>query len=132
VQRHELPPDADFLRTVNSQSSIARGPAAGEGGSPGPLSAQVRPAGADDKEGKKEVDMLPAIASALSGLAAHQRLLEDSARRIARIGRPPPAEPVDLARESVQIMVARTGYEANLRTIKVADEMLGTLLDVLA
>jgi hypothetical protein len=76
--------------------------------------------------------MLPAIASALNGLATHQRLLEDSARRIARAGWPPPAEPVDLARESVQILVARTGYQANLRTIKVADEMLGTLLDVLA
>jgi hypothetical protein len=76
--------------------------------------------------------MLPAIASALGGLAAHQRLLEESAGRIARVGRPPPAEPVDLPRETVQILVARTGYEANLRTIKVADEMLGTLLDVLA
>lgn len=48
------------------------------------------------------------------------------------MGWPPPAKPVDLPRETVQILVARTGYEANLRTIKVADEMLGTLLDVLA
>ena len=76
--------------------------------------------------------MLPAIASALGGLAANQRLLEESARRIAWVGWPPPAKPVDLPRETVQILVARTGYEANLRTIKVADEMLGTLLDVLA
>jgi flagellar basal body rod protein FlgG len=76
--------------------------------------------------------MLRALGAALGGLAANQRLLEDSARRIARVGRPPPAEPVDLPAATAQLIVARRGYQANLQTIKVTDEMLGSLLDVLA
>lgn len=44
------------------------------------------------------------------------------------------AEPsdVDLAEEIPQLMMAKAGYSANLKTFKAQDEMLGSLLDVMA
>jgi len=39
---------------------------------------------------------------------------------------------VDLGEEIPQTMLTRTGYEANLTMIKTADEMLGSVLDILA
>jgi flagellar hook protein FlgE len=39
---------------------------------------------------------------------------------------------VDLSEEIPQTILTRTGYEANLPVIKTADEMLGSLLDILA
>ena len=38
---------------------------------------------------------------------------------------------VDLTEEIPQMMVTQRGYEANLKTLKNQDEMLGVLLDVL-
>lgn len=37
---------------------------------------------------------------------------------------------VDLAQEMVGMMVTRRSYEANVKAIKTADEMLGTILDL--
>lgn len=37
---------------------------------------------------------------------------------------------VDLAEEMVGMIVTRRAYEANVKAIKTADEMLGTLLDM--
>jgi flagellar hook protein FlgE len=39
---------------------------------------------------------------------------------------------VDLGEEIPQTMLTQTGYEANLTMIKTADEMLGSVLDILA
>lgn len=38
---------------------------------------------------------------------------------------------VDLAEELPQTMIAKTGYEANLKMIKTQDEMMGSLLDII-
>jgi flagellar basal body rod protein FlgG len=76
--------------------------------------------------------MLSAIASALNGLATEQRHLDRSARRIARAGLPPATDSCDLPQAMIQLMVARRGFEANLRSIEVADRMQGSLLDILA
>jgi flagellar basal body rod protein FlgG len=69
------------------------------------------------------------------GLDYHRRKLNDAAENIAHVGvRPEPGEgqAVDLAREMVEMIVAKHGFSANAKTIQVADEMLGSLIDVLA
>ena len=38
---------------------------------------------------------------------------------------------VDLAEETVQLITAQRGHEANLTTIKVQNEMLGSVIDIL-
>lgn len=76
--------------------------------------------------------MIGAINEALSGLQMNQSRFEQHASRIARAGLQDGAEPVDLAGEVVGTNVARRGYEANLAVLRTADEMVGTLLDVLA
>ena len=38
---------------------------------------------------------------------------------------------VDLTEEIPQMMITQRGYEANLKTLKIQDEMIGALLDVL-
>ena len=76
-----------------------------------------------------------ALNSALQGLAYHQKAFADHAQRIAS-WQPaePPADPdrVDLPREMVGLLMAKRGYQANLAVVKAADEMLGTLIDILA
>ena len=37
---------------------------------------------------------------------------------------------VDLAEEAVNQIIGQRGFEANFQTIKTADEMLGTILDI--
>ena len=37
---------------------------------------------------------------------------------------------VDLAEEAVNRIIGQRGFEANIQTIKTADEMLGTILDI--
>lgn len=41
-------------------------------------------------------------------------------------------EGVDLVKEMVDLMTARQGIEANLKTIKTADEISGSVLDIIA
>ncbi|RLB44242.1 MAG: hypothetical protein DRH12_00315 [Deltaproteobacteria bacterium] len=43
---------------------------------------------------------------------------------------PPGDHAVDLAEEIPQSLVAVRGYEANLKSIRTEDEMLGTVLDI--
>jgi flagellar hook protein FlgE len=38
---------------------------------------------------------------------------------------------VDLAEELPQTIIAKTGYQANLKMLKAQDEMLGNLLDIM-
>ena len=38
---------------------------------------------------------------------------------------------VDLAEELPQTIIAKTGYQANLKMLKAQDEMLGSLLDIM-
>jgi flagellar hook protein FlgE len=37
---------------------------------------------------------------------------------------------VDLGEEAINLIISQRGYEANLQTIKTADDMLGSLLDI--
>jgi hypothetical protein len=66
-------------------------------------------------------------AAALSGIDARVQSFERAASRIARGG---PDE--NLARDLVETMVARTGVAANVAVLRTADEMVGTLIDVVA
>lgn len=79
-----------------------------------------------------------AVAAALGGLQRNQAALAGHAHRLAQAGAPhdapgataPPS--VDIHQEMVGVLVARRGWEANLPVLRAADEMLGSLLDVLA
>ncbi len=79
--------------------------------------------------------MIAAIQHALYGLDYHRRTLDMAAENIARTGlRPRQGEglPVDLVRGMVNLLVAKHGFAANTQTLRVADEMLGSLLDTFA
>lgn len=76
-----------------------------------------------------------ALNSALQGLAWQQKAFAEHAERIASWHPVEPGsteESVDLPREMVGLLVAKRGYQANLAVVKAADEMLGTLVDILA
>lgn len=76
-----------------------------------------------------------AINSALQGLAWHQKSFAEHAERISRWQPSPPSEDPDnisLEREMVGLMEAKRGYQANLAVVRAADEMLGSLIDILA
>jgi len=69
---------------------------------------------------------MQAIAIAAAGIAAASARFEASARRTA-------ADPLaDLAGETVERIGAEIAFEANVSVLKTADEMTGTLLDILA
>ena len=76
-----------------------------------------------------------AIGSATQGLQSNQQSFLSAAQRISRFGGSESPNEVDdftLEKDMVQILTSRRGYEANLNVVKVADEMLGTLIDTLA
>lgn len=77
--------------------------------------------------------MIGAINTALAGMQRNQEAFGRHADRIARWGlETGSCDEIDLTREMVGVIAARRGYEANLPVIRAADEMLGSLLDVLA
>lgn len=76
--------------------------------------------------------MISAMNQALIGLQMNQGRMQQHASRISRAGRPGGADPIDPATEVVGSQVAQRGYEANLAVLRTSDEMVGTLLDVLA
>ena len=65
-------------------------------------------------------------AIAAAGLAAASARFEASARRTAA------APLADLAGETVERITAEVAFKANASVLKTADEMAGTLLDILA
>ncbi len=76
--------------------------------------------------------MIKALHYAIAGLKLHERIFNAAAHNISRCGdfNPKSGEPpVDLARETVNTIIAKHGFRANLKTIETADEMIGTLLD---
>jgi hypothetical protein len=69
---------------------------------------------------------MQASAIAASGITAAFRRFDASAARTA-------ANPLDdLASETVERMEAKTAVAANAAVLRTADEMTGTLLDILA
>jgi flagellar hook-associated protein FlgK len=72
--------------------------------------------------------------SALQGLGRAQASFNRAAERIAQpISLAPenPQDQVSLSDEMVALITARNDYEANLHTIRTADQMQKTLLDLL-
>lgn len=70
-----------------------------------------------------------ASAIACNGLQAATSRFDASAQRTARWT---PQSDVDLATETVEQIGAKHAFSANLSVIKTADEMTGTLLDMIA
>jgi flagellar hook-associated protein FlgK len=68
-------------------------------------------------------------AIALGGLQQAQSQLESTAKRFASPANP--TDGVDLSQEAVSLLQARNDFQANLATIKVNDQMLQSLFDVL-
>jgi flagellar hook protein FlgE len=67
--------------------------------------------------------------SAAAGMTAASRRFEASAGRVARMD----VEPgVDLAREALELIGAKAQFKASAQLVRVADEMLGALLDIKA
>lgn len=75
-----------------------------------------------------------AINAALGGLQRNQAAFSRHADRIASWGLEgaAPAGDLSLPQEVVGLLAARRGLEANLPVLRAADEMLGTLVDLLA
>ena len=71
-------------------------------------------------------------AIALGGLNQAQTNFETAARRIASVGSGAPEDSVDLTSSIVSLIQAKNDFAANLKTVKVADEMQRTALDLLA
>ena len=71
--------------------------------------------------------MVSAISQAAQGLDAGFDRLSRAADRIARNG-----DGDDLAGNMVDMLEARQDLRANVAVVRMADEMIGTLLDVLA
>lgn len=68
---------------------------------------------------------MQAFAIAASGIAGATERFAASAARTA-------ADPLaDLAGETVERMTAETAFKANVAVLKTADEMYGSLLDIL-
>ena len=78
---------------------------------------------------------IAALNHALIGMSLNLRRFEGHADRISRWGTTGPRDgeaPIQLHEEIVGMMTARHGYEANLAVVRAADEMLGSLIDILA
>lgn len=73
---------------------------------------------------------ISSIASGTTGMQRAADRFEASANRVARFGTG--LEDVDLATEMVDVMMAKTDFKANAAIVRVADEMTGSLLDILA
>jgi flagellar basal body rod protein FlgG len=74
---------------------------------------------------------LSSIAIGASGMERAADRFEASANRIARFGTGLGGE-IDLAAEMVDVMMAETDFKAATKIVRVADEMAGSLLDILA
>ena len=70
--------------------------------------------------------MISAIGSAMSGMASAIDRFDRASARIAQL------EPTDLVHDRVEQIASRRMFEANLATVRTADDMIGSLIDVLA
>lgn len=70
--------------------------------------------------------MISSIGSAMSGIAGALGRFD---RASARLAQPDPEDPV---RDRVEQMTAQRSFEANLATVRTADDMVGALLDIFA
>ena len=77
---------------------------------------------------------MQAISAALQGLQQAENQLNQTASVLARspLSAAAPQDQVSLSDSVVSLLQAKTSFNANLDTIKVADEMQKSLLSVLA
>ena len=71
--------------------------------------------------------MMPGITSAMAAINRHLRQLEGAAGRIAR-QEPHP----DLAHEMVHLLLSSHGVKVNMKVMKTADQLVGTIFDEFA
>lgn len=73
-----------------------------------------------------QAQSLSSLAIAAAGMTTAQNRFDNSARRTA-------TAPLDnLAEETVERIQAKTAFSANAAVLRTADDMTGTLLDMLA
>ena len=72
----------------------------------------------------------PLISVFSAGLSGIERNLESFRKSVEKITRTAPLG--DLPRDLVELTVSQRGAEASMATVRAADEMVGTILDVLA
>ncbi len=75
------------------------------------------------------------LSIATNGLLQNARTVHETADRIVRqpiTDATGETSDTDLARSIVDLKVAETGFRANASIVRTADEMSGTLLDILA
>jgi flagellar hook protein FlgE len=70
--------------------------------------------------------MISAINSAMSGLTGAVDRFDRASSRLAQ------SDPPDLIGDRVEQLVDKHAFEANLSTIRTADEMLGSVIDIFA
>jgi flagellar hook protein FlgE len=74
--------------------------------------------------------MADVLSIALGGLNAQQQKVARAADNIANLSTP--GRDVDLAKEAVDLIIAKNAFKANVTTLKVEKEMQDSLLDVIA
>jgi flagellar hook-associated protein FlgK len=74
------------------------------------------------------------FASALNGLTSYQRRAADAADNIIKQTSEieESSEAPSLEESVAELAVSEVGYKANVKVLKTQDEMLGSLLDILA
>jgi flagellar hook-associated protein FlgK len=70
--------------------------------------------------------MISSLTSAMSGMVDAASRFERASARIAQ------PEPTNLVRDRVDQVTAQHSFAANVATVRAADEMLGTLIDIVA
>ena len=70
--------------------------------------------------------MINSLSSAMSGMADATSRLDRASARIAR------PEPTGLVSDRVDQITAQHSFAANVATVRAADEMIGTLIDIVA
>jgi flagellar hook-associated protein FlgK len=68
--------------------------------------------------------MISSINSAMSGMAEAAGRFDRASARIAR------PQPDDLVRDRVEQITAQHAFAANVATVRTADEMIGSLIDI--
>jgi flagellar hook protein FlgE len=70
--------------------------------------------------------MISAIGSAMSGMANAVNRFDQASARVAQ------PETTDPVRDRVDQLSAQHDFEANIATVRTADEMIGTLINTIA
>ena len=71
-------------------------------------------------------DEIPSIRNAMYGMSGAIDRFDRASARLAQ------STPEDLVRDRVEQITAKRTFEANLATVRTADDMVGALLDITA